>query len=76
MATTRIALIATLAFSLLAMPALAAGTPQNHHCEKDGATVAGKTHKQCTKDGGKWVKNAAPAAAAPAPAAAAAPAGK
>ena len=70
MKTTRIALTIALGFSLLALPAFAGGTPQNHHCEKDGATIAGKTHKQCTKEGGKWVKNAAPAAAAPAPAAA------
>ena len=70
MRTTRIALTMILGFSLLAMPAFATGTRKSHHCEKDGATVAGKTHKQCTKDGGKWVKDAAPAAAAPAPAAA------
>jgi len=69
MRTTRIALTVMLGLSLLAVPAFAR-IPQNHHCEKDGATVPGKTHKQCTKDGGKWVKDAA-AAAAPAPAAAA-----
>lgn len=42
------------------------GTPQNHHCVKDGADVPGKTHKECTKDGGKWEKDA-PKAAADAP---------
>jgi len=31
-------------------------TPQNHHCMKDGAELAGKTRKQCKKEGGKWDK--------------------
>jgi hypothetical protein len=34
------------------------GTPQNHHCVKDGATLDGKTRKECKKDGGKWQKDA------------------
>jgi hypothetical protein len=36
--------------------AFAGGTPQNHHCMKDGAELTGKTHKECTKEGGKWAK--------------------
>jgi hypothetical protein len=45
------------------------GTPQNHHCMKDGAELAGKTRKECAKEGGKWVKMpaAAKGAAEPAP---------
>ena len=35
--------------------------PQNHHCMKDGAEQAGKTKRECKKDGGKWEKDAAPA---------------
>jgi hypothetical protein len=35
------------------------GTPQNHHCVKDGATLEGKTKKDCKKEGGKWEKDAA-----------------
>ena len=42
------------------------GTPQNHHCMKDGAELTGKTHKQCTKEGGKWEKPAGEPAAKPA----------
>jgi len=45
--------------SLVALPALAlakGGTPQNHHCMKDGAELAGKTKKECKKEGGKWDK--------------------
>jgi len=34
------------------------GTPQNHHCVKDGNTVPDKTKKECTKEGGKWEKDA------------------
>jgi hypothetical protein len=34
------------------------GTPQNHHCMKDGAEVAGKTRKECKKEGGTWDKMA------------------
>ncbi len=61
--------------ALVAAPAFA--SPQTHHCEKDGATVE-MHHKDCTKAGGKWVKNGAPAAdkAAAAPAATPAPATK
>jgi hypothetical protein len=55
-----------LSFSSLALAAGA--TPQNHHCQKDGAELAGKTKKECKKDGGTWVKNAAAPAAAKAPA--------
>lgn len=75
MKTTVTALLLALSCAVAA-PAFAKGkgdgkgTPQNHHCMKDGAEVVGKTKKECTKDGGKWEKNAAPAAAAPAPAAA------
>lgn len=35
------------------------GTPQNHHCMKDGAEMAGKTRKECKKEGGTWEKMAA-----------------
>jgi hypothetical protein len=62
---------ALLALSTSAM-AKGAPTPQNHHCVKDGADLAGKTRKECKKEGGKWEKDAKPAAGA-APAAAAAP---
>lgn len=34
------------------------GTPQNHHCAKDGNTVPDKTKKECLKEGGKWEKDA------------------
>jgi len=56
------------------------GSAQTHHCQLNGAEVA-KTHKECTKAGGKWEKGApaggtaaAPAPAAPAPAPAPTPA--
>ena len=35
------------------------GTPQNHHCMKDGTEMADKTKKECKKEGGKWEKTAA-----------------
>jgi hypothetical protein len=67
-------------FALLALStsAMAKGpaTPQNHHCVKDGADLTGKTRKECKKEGGKWEKDAKPAAAAPAPAAAPKPEAK
>jgi len=45
--------------------ALAGGkNVQNHHCVKDGATLEGKTKKECKKEGGKWEKDAADKAAA------------
>jgi hypothetical protein len=53
--------------------ALAGGTPQNHHCMKDGAELAGKTRRQCKKEGGTWDKLPAAARPAPAPADAAKP---
>jgi hypothetical protein len=59
---------AALALSLAGTAMAKGGTPQNHHCMKDGVEQAGKTHRQCTKDGGKWEKMAGQAAAAPAPA--------
>ena len=62
------AIMFTLAVPLIAASAQAKGTPQNHHCEKDGATVADKTRKECTKEGGKWQKDAPTAAPAAAPA--------
>jgi hypothetical protein len=51
---------------MFASLALAKGaTTQNHHCTKDGQALPDKTHKQCTKEGGKWEKDAAaPKAAA------------
>jgi hypothetical protein len=59
----------------LAGSAFAAGTgapttkappAQNHHCvAKDGTAQPTLTHKECTKAGGTWKKDAAPAAAAP-----------
>ena len=63
---------------LLVSPLVAAqahakgGTPQNHHCVKDGNTVPDKTKKECTKEGGKWEKDAHAAKADDKPAAAAA----
>jgi hypothetical protein len=64
----------TLALALVLSPMLmsassapALGAAQNHHCMKDGKTLPGTTHKQCTKEGGTWEKDA------PAPKAAAAP---
>lgn len=69
-------LIAAFSVALLASPALAKGGKapvQNHHCVKAGATLK-ETHKQCTKDGGKWVRDdAAPAAKSNAPAPATTP---
>jgi hypothetical protein len=51
---------------LLAPAAFAAtGSPQTHHCEVSGAEVS-KTHKECTKAGGKWAKGAPTTAATPA----------
>jgi hypothetical protein len=51
---------------MLAPSAFAKGAAnkKNHHCEVDGKTVDA-THKACTKQKGKWVKDAA-APAAPA----------
>jgi hypothetical protein len=71
----------------VAAPAFAGGSPQTHHCEKDGKEVK-MTHKECTKAGGTWAKGApagegaakdapakdAPAKDAPAPTPAPAPA--
>ena len=38
--------------------------PQTHHCVgKDGTAQPNLTHKQCTKAGGTWKKDAAPASA-------------
>jgi hypothetical protein len=58
-------------FALLALStsAMAKGAPtaQNHHCMKDGAELAGKTRKECKKEGGKWEKEAKAAAPAAAP---------
>ena len=54
--------------SLLAPAAFAkGGSKQTHHCVVSGAEVQ-KTHKECTKAGGKWEKGA-PTAPAAAPAA-------
>ena len=41
------------------------GTPQNHHCVKDGSPVPDKTRKQCVKEGGKWEKDTAAPNASP-----------
>jgi hypothetical protein len=60
-----------LAALFVSTAALAGGTPQNHHCEVNGATVT-KTKKECKTAGGKWTKDAGAAKTAPAPA----PAGK
>jgi hypothetical protein len=48
----------SLSFSLASAGAVFAkgGTPQNHHCMKDGAELTGKTRKECKKEGGKWEK--------------------
>lgn len=75
MQTRLTALLCGFALLTLSSSVLAKGapTPQNHHCMKDGAELAGKTRKECKKEGGKWEKDAkpaaatAPAAAAPAP---------
>jgi hypothetical protein len=32
------------------------GTPQTHHCVKDGKLLAGVPHKKCTAAGGAWQK--------------------
>jgi hypothetical protein len=63
--TTSIAVVA-LMFSAAPVFAAGKGTPQNHHCMKDGSELAGKTRKQCKKEGGTWEKNAPAAAAKPA----------
>lgn len=68
----KILLISTIA--LLGLNALAANNKQNHHCKlADGSMDMKKTHKECTKAKGKWVKDGAtaPAAATPAKPAAA-----
>jgi hypothetical protein len=65
------ALVSSLA---LAGSAFAAGTKtpstaptQTHHCVgKDGTPQPGLTHKQCSKAGGAWKKDTAPATGAPA----------
>jgi hypothetical protein len=33
------------------------GTPQTHHCYKDGKLFADMTHKHCTVEGGIWKKD-------------------
>ena len=84
----RIALSLAAVFLLAAAPAFAqgeapapkeqkavkskSGTPQTHHCYKEGKLLAEKTRKQCASEGGKWDKDsahatkAAPAKAEPA----------
>ena len=53
-----VALGALLAGTLLAGVASAkGGTPQNHHCVKDGTVLPGKTRKECKKEGGSWEKD-------------------
>jgi len=72
-----LALVSSLA---LAGSAFAAGTgssttkasTQTHHCvAKDGTAQPTLTHKECTKAGGTWKKDAAPATTEPKPAQAA-----
>lgn len=56
---TIVALSFALACSLSQGAAFAkGGTPQNHHCVKDGAPMPDKTKKQCKQEGGKWEKDA------------------
>jgi hypothetical protein len=55
-----IALALVLSAPMFASSALAKGaTTQNHHCVKNGTAMPDETHKQCTKEGGKWEKDAA-----------------
>lgn len=55
------------ASSLFAAPAaFAAKMAQTHHCDMNGTEVS-KTHKDCTKAGGKWAKGAPMSAASAAP---------
>ncbi len=61
--TLRTILCGTLLAGLSASALAKGGTPQNHHCVKDGATLEGKTKKDCKKEGGKWEKDAAADAA-------------
>jgi hypothetical protein len=61
--TLRTILCGTLLAGLSASALAKGGTPQNHHCVKDGATLEGKTKKDCKKEGGKWEKDAASEAA-------------
>jgi len=57
MRSLRILLLSGLVMAALSAGAWAkGGTPQNHHCMKDGAEVAGATRKQCKKEGGTWDK--------------------
>jgi len=57
MKNVALSMLVVLTLSSLPTIALAkGGTPQNHHCMKDGAELAGKTRKECKKDGGKWDK--------------------
>jgi hypothetical protein len=54
--------ISTLTLAFLASLAGAAmakgGTPQTHHCVKDGAALPDKTKKECKTAGGTWAKDA------------------
>ena len=61
--TLRTILCGTLLTGLSASALAKGGTPPNHHCVKDGATMEGKTKKDCKKEGGKWEKDAADEAA-------------
>ncbi len=42
----------------------AKGSPQTHHCYKDGKLLADVTKKKCAGEGGKWDKDSAHAAKA------------
>jgi hypothetical protein len=65
--TLALALVLSAPMLMLASSARALGATQNHHCMKDGKAMPDKTHKQCTKEGGTWEKDAAAPKAAAAP---------
>jgi|tagenome__1003787_1003787.scaffolds.fasta_scaffold20518077_1 hypothetical protein len=54
-----LALSLSLSLSFAGMALAKGGTPQNHHCMKEGSELAGKTKKECKKEGGKWEKMSA-----------------
>jgi hypothetical protein len=75
MRKSTLALSLSLSLSLAGAALAKGGSPQNHHCMKEGSELAGKTKKECKKEGGKWEKmstggadKASAKAPAPAPA--------
>jgi hypothetical protein len=53
---TRLLVCATITLGPTSFALAKGGTPQNHHCMKDGAELTGKTRRECKKEGGTWDK--------------------